>query len=215
MPASSRPRPLAARHGVRSAGRGRGRADRQGAAAAARDLPRLGALPLRRRGASISRRRRCEPALARAIDRARAGDRVVAVPLGGAGTSARRARAREPSQATRSLDRRGFDQRAMEDQDVVFHHQPSGPGRASDPRPRVALAAVRYERVRACASRATRSRKDADGDYVERPNFFDVTVFGASAESVERYMRKGSRVAVDGQPRVARVGDRRAAVARR
>jgi single-strand DNA-binding protein len=42
------------------------------------------------------------------------------------------------------------------------------------------------------------SRKDADGSYVERPNYFDVTVFGASAESVDRYMRKGSRIAIDG-----------------
>ncbi len=32
----------------------------------------------------------------------------------------------------------------------------------------------------------------------ERPNYFDVSVFGASAESVDRYMRKGSRIAVDG-----------------
>ncbi len=47
----------------------------------------------------------------------------------------------------------------------------------------------------ACSS----SRKDADGDYRERPNFFDVNVFGASAESVSRYMRKGSRVAIDGR----------------
>jgi single-strand DNA-binding protein len=42
------------------------------------------------------------------------------------------------------------------------------------------------------------SRKDADGSYSERPNYFDVSVFGAPAESVDRYMRKGSRIAVDG-----------------
>jgi single-strand DNA-binding protein len=42
------------------------------------------------------------------------------------------------------------------------------------------------------------SRKDADGTYSERPNYFDVSVFGASAESVDRYMRKGSRIAIDG-----------------
>ena len=47
----------------------------------------------------------------------------------------------------------------------------------------------------ACSS----SRKDAEGDYHERPNFFDVSVYGGSAESVSRYMRKGSRVAVDGR----------------
>lgn len=47
----------------------------------------------------------------------------------------------------------------------------------------------------ACSS----SRKDAEGDYHERPNFFDVSVYGGPAESVSRYMRKGSRVAVDGR----------------
>ncbi len=43
------------------------------------------------------------------------------------------------------------------------------------------------------------SRRDVDGNYQEKPNFFDVSVYGASAESVSRYMRKGSRVAVDGR----------------
>lgn len=43
------------------------------------------------------------------------------------------------------------------------------------------------------------SRRDADGEYQERPNYFDVSVFGPQGESVERYMRKGSRVAVDGR----------------
>ena len=43
------------------------------------------------------------------------------------------------------------------------------------------------------------SRKDADGVYAERPNYFDVSVFGAPAENVAQYMRKGSRVAVDGR----------------
>jgi single-strand DNA-binding protein len=43
------------------------------------------------------------------------------------------------------------------------------------------------------------SRKDADGEYHERPNYFDVSVFGAAGESVEQYTRKGSRVAVDGR----------------
>ena len=47
----------------------------------------------------------------------------------------------------------------------------------------------------ACSS----SRKDADGDYREKPNFFDVSVYGGPAESVSRYMRKGSRVAIDGR----------------
>ncbi len=43
------------------------------------------------------------------------------------------------------------------------------------------------------------SGRDADGDRTERPNFFDVAVFGGAADSVGAYMRKGSRVGVDGR----------------
>src|SRR5271156_2720117 len=43
------------------------------------------------------------------------------------------------------------------------------------------------------------SHRDAEGELVERPNFFDVSVFGAPGESVSRYMRRGSRVAIDGR----------------
>jgi len=42
-------------------------------------------------------------------------------------------------------------------------------------------------------------RKDADGEFTERPNYFDVSVFGSSGESVSRYMRRGSRVGIDGR----------------
>ena len=43
------------------------------------------------------------------------------------------------------------------------------------------------------------SRKEPDGTYTERPNFFDVSVFGAAAENVGQYTRKGSRVGIDGR----------------
>ena len=43
------------------------------------------------------------------------------------------------------------------------------------------------------------SRREADGSYTERPNYFDVSVYGAAADSVERFMRKGRRLAVDGR----------------
>jgi single-strand DNA-binding protein len=43
------------------------------------------------------------------------------------------------------------------------------------------------------------ARRDADGEFTERPNYFDVSVYGAHGESVSRYMRRGSRVAVDGR----------------
>jgi single-strand DNA-binding protein len=43
------------------------------------------------------------------------------------------------------------------------------------------------------------TRRDDEGEYQERPNFFDVNVYRASAESVSRYLRRGSRLAVDGR----------------
>jgi single-strand DNA-binding protein len=41
-------------------------------------------------------------------------------------------------------------------------------------------------------------RRD-EGEYRERPLFFDVATFGGLAESVVRYMHRGSFVAVDGR----------------
>jgi single-strand DNA-binding protein len=41
--------------------------------------------------------------------------------------------------------------------------------------------------------------RDPEGELKERPNYFDVSIFGGSAESVSRYMRRGSRVGVDGR----------------
>jgi single-strand DNA-binding protein len=42
-------------------------------------------------------------------------------------------------------------------------------------------------------------RRNADGEWGEKPNFFDVVVFGASGEVVARYMYKGRAVAVAGR----------------
>jgi single-strand DNA-binding protein len=42
-------------------------------------------------------------------------------------------------------------------------------------------------------------RRTPEGEYQERPLFFDVATFGGLAESVARYMHRGSRVAVDGR----------------
>jgi single-strand DNA-binding protein len=42
-------------------------------------------------------------------------------------------------------------------------------------------------------------RKTAEGDYAEKPNFFNVSVFGLAGESVHRYMSRGRRVAIDGR----------------
>jgi single-strand DNA-binding protein len=43
------------------------------------------------------------------------------------------------------------------------------------------------------------ARRDAEGEFQERPNFFDVSVYGAAADSVASYMRRGSRVGIDGR----------------
>ena len=43
------------------------------------------------------------------------------------------------------------------------------------------------------------TRKNTDGEYTEKPNFFSVSVFGAAGESVHRYMSRGRRVAIDGR----------------
>ncbi len=43
------------------------------------------------------------------------------------------------------------------------------------------------------------TRRDAGGQYHDEPNYFDVSVFGASAEHVHRHTRRGSRVGIDGR----------------
>jgi len=43
------------------------------------------------------------------------------------------------------------------------------------------------------------ARRDTEGEYHDTPNYFDVSAFGGTAESVSRYTRKGSRVAIDGR----------------
>lgn len=43
-----------------------------------------------------------------------------------------------------------------------------------------------------------RYKNDA-GEWVEKPNFFDIVVWGAQAENCERYLSKGRQVAVDGR----------------
>jgi single-strand DNA-binding protein len=42
-------------------------------------------------------------------------------------------------------------------------------------------------------------RKDGSGNWVEKPNFFDVTVWGAQGENCAQYLSKGRPVAVDGR----------------
>lgn len=44
-------------------------------------------------------------------------------------------------------------------------------------------------------------RRNAAGEWEDRPNYIDCTMFGARAESVSRFLSKGSKVAVEGRLR--------------
>lgn len=44
-----------------------------------------------------------------------------------------------------------------------------------------------------------RRKKGDTGEWVEEPNYFNVTTFGAQAENISRYLAKGRQVAVDGR----------------
>jgi single-strand DNA-binding protein len=42
-------------------------------------------------------------------------------------------------------------------------------------------------------------RKGSSGDWEDKPNYFDITVWGAQGENCARYLSKGRPVAVDGR----------------
>ena len=42
-------------------------------------------------------------------------------------------------------------------------------------------------------------RKNATGDWEDKPNYFDVTVWGAQGENCSTYLSKGRPVAIDGR----------------
>jgi single-strand DNA-binding protein len=42
-------------------------------------------------------------------------------------------------------------------------------------------------------------RKDANGEPQEKPNYFDVSVFGPAADSASNYLHRGRRVGIDGR----------------
>ena len=45
----------------------------------------------------------------------------------------------------------------------------------------------------------TRRKDGQSGEWVDKPNYFDVTVWGAQGENCARYLSKGRPVAVDGR----------------
>jgi single-strand DNA-binding protein len=42
-------------------------------------------------------------------------------------------------------------------------------------------------------------QKDSTGNWVDKPNFFDVKVFGAQADMLANHLAKGRRIGVDGR----------------
>jgi len=46
---------------------------------------------------------------------------------------------------------------------------------------------------------ACNTRRKEDGEWVDKPNYFNVTVWGGQGENVARYLSKGRPVAVDGR----------------
>ena len=45
----------------------------------------------------------------------------------------------------------------------------------------------------------TRRKNGASGEWEDRPNYFDVTVWGAQGENCSNYLKKGRPVAIDGR----------------
>jgi single-strand DNA-binding protein len=45
----------------------------------------------------------------------------------------------------------------------------------------------------------TRRKDNASGEWVDKPNYFDVTVFGGQGENCAEFLAKGRPVAVDGK----------------
>ena len=140
----------------RRTARGRGGADGQGAGPPARDLPRVGPLPATLRASCIWRLRAALAPVARAIRAAGAEDRIALLGArdarcGGGrarpwrlGAPARRARRRRvPSQALRVASGEGVTATTGGPADVQLQRQPSGVGRPTDTRSRIAIPAVR------------------------------------------------------------------------
>lgn len=46
-----------------------------------------------------------------------------------------------------------------------------------------------------------RAKNQQTGEWEDRPNFVDVTMFGARAESISRFLSKGTKVAIEGKLR--------------
>lgn len=54
-----------------------------------------------------------------------------------------------------------------------------------------------------------RSKNQQTGEWEDRPNFIDCTMFGTRAESVSRFLHKGAKVAIEGKLRWSQWDDRK------
>jgi single-strand DNA-binding protein len=66
-----------------------------------------------------------------------------------------------------------------------------------DPELRTTASGTSVCRLRIACSTSWRNKETGELD--ERPNYFDVSVFGASGEACARFLAKGRPVAVDGR----------------
>lgn len=54
-----------------------------------------------------------------------------------------------------------------------------------------------------------RAKNQRTGEWEDRPNFIDCTMFGTRAESVSRFLHKGAKVAIEGKLRWSQWDDRK------
>jgi len=66
-----------------------------------------------------------------------------------------------------------------------------------DPELRSTSSGTSVCRMRVACNSGWRDKET--GEFSERPNFFDVSVFGASGEACARFLTKGRPIAVDGR----------------
>jgi single-strand DNA-binding protein len=45
----------------------------------------------------------------------------------------------------------------------------------------------------------TRRKDSASGEWIDKPNYFDITIWGAHGENVAKYTSRGSALAIDGR----------------
>ena len=64
-----------------------------------------------------------------------------------------------------------------------------------DPELRTTQAGMSITRIRL----AVTSRAKSGDQWMDAPNYFDVTVFGRQAESAAQYLAKGRRIGIDGR----------------